>query len=308
MQPNPALRRLGYSPDDRLVIIHTDDIGMCHSSILAFSDLHAFGLISSGAVMVPCPWFLQAAQYAREHPDADLGVHLTLTSEWPTYRWGPISTRELESGLIDEEGYFQRFTWPAMQHGKPAFVQREIEAQVERAVAAGMQPTHADTHMGVLGSEKFMAGYVKMALRKRLPLMLFRLDEAGWRAAGLNEHAAAQAAGLVQMLDAECVPMLDAIRGLPLDQPDNRLDQAKAVFSSLQPGITHFIIHPSVDTPELRAITPDWPSRMADYQTFLSAELKTYLRDIGMQVIGYREIQQIMPEPALANSIIELLP
>ena len=106
MNANPVLKKLGLSDTDRVAIIHTDDIGMCQASVDAFADLNQAGIISSGAVMVPCPWFLHAAEYARQHPQADLGIHLTLTSEWKTYRWGPISTRDPASGMIDEEGFF----------------------------------------------------------------------------------------------------------------------------------------------------------------------------------------------------------
>ena len=93
MQPNPVLKKLGFSPGDRVVIIHTDDIGLCQATVDAFADLFDFGLISSGAMMVPCPWFFEAAAFARTHPAADLGVHLTLTCEYERYRWGPLSTR-----------------------------------------------------------------------------------------------------------------------------------------------------------------------------------------------------------------------
>ena len=103
MNPNPILKKLGYADDDRLVIIHTDDIGMCQASVDAFADLWAFGGITSGAVMVPCPWFLEAAKFSRENPEADLGIHITLTSEWDTYRWRPISTADRATGLFDDE-------------------------------------------------------------------------------------------------------------------------------------------------------------------------------------------------------------
>lgn len=298
MQPNPVLRRLGFSDHDRLAIIHTDDIGMCHSSVLAFADLYAFGLISSGAVMVPCPWALKAAEFAREHPEVDLGVHLTLTSEWKTYRWGPISTREPASGLIDEEGYFYRTTRLAQEHGDPTAVECEITAQIERALAMGLKPTHADTHMGTVACTQFMGGYLKQAILYRLPPMIFRMDEAGWQANGLTPEAAVMAARMVAQMEEVGLPLLDHLVGLPLDKPDNRLELAKATFAALQPGITHFIIHPSVDTPELRAITPDWRSRVGDYETFMREDLRAYLRDIGVQVIGYRTLQTLMPDPA----------
>ncbi len=295
MEPNPVLRKLGFSDQERVVIIHTDDIGMCQASVDAFADLHAFGLISSGAVMVPCPWFLKAAEFAREHPEADLGVHLTLTSEWKTYRWGPISTRDPQSGLLDEEGYFHRRSPGVQEHADPAAVANEIQAQVLRAKQAGMVPTHVDTHMGSIAHLKFMQAYIQLALEHHLPPMIFRMDEAAWRATGLDAPTAQMAAQMVLQLESMGLPLLDHISGLDLGQPDNRLELAQKTLAELKPGITHFIIHPSKDTPELRAITPDWRARVADYQTFLSDDLRTFIRHQGIQVIGYQALQRLIP-------------
>jgi hypothetical protein len=105
---NPYLSRLGYGPEDRVVVLHADDIGMCHATLPAYVDLLEFGLISSAATMVTCPWFPQAAALCRAQPEADMGAHLTLTCEWDDYRWGPISTRDYASGLLDAEGYLHR--------------------------------------------------------------------------------------------------------------------------------------------------------------------------------------------------------
>jgi chitin disaccharide deacetylase len=297
MQPNPALRRLGFADNDRVAIIHTDDIGMCQASVSAFADLWDFGLISSGAVMVPCPWFLKAAEYACAHPHADLGVHITLTSEWKTYRWGPISTREPQSGMLDKEGYFYHDTPPAQEHGDPQCVTREIEAQVQRALAMGMQPTHMDTHMGTVACPKFMRGYVQTALKYRLPPMIFRMGQNEWMARGLDEGTANLAIMLSGYLESMGMPLLDHIHGLDLGNPDGGLEEAKVAFAALQPGITHFILHPSKDTPELREISPDWRARVANYQTFLSEDLRKYIQSIGVQVIGYRQLQDLMPAP-----------
>jgi chitin disaccharide deacetylase len=297
MQPNPALRRLGFEENDRVAIIHTDDIGMCLASLEAYADLWDFGLISSGAVMVPCPWFPKTAEYARAHPQADLGVHVTLTCEWDAYRWGPISTRDPRSGMIDEEGYFYHRTQAARDHGDPAYVQEEIEAQVQRALAAGMQPTHMDTHMGVVASPKFIRGFLQTALKYHLPPMIFRMDEASWMAAGLDQGTAALAMMLSQHMEALGLPLLDHISSLDLGRPDGCLDQAKAAFAALEPGITHFIIHPSKDLPELRVIAPDWRARVANYETFMLADLRKHIQSIGVKVIGYRHLQELMPAP-----------
>jgi predicted glycoside hydrolase/deacetylase ChbG (UPF0249 family) len=119
MNQNPLLKKLGYSDTDRLVIIHTDDIGMCQASVQAFKDLWTFGTISSGAVMVPCPWFPATAQMCRENPEMDMGVHATLNAEWESYRWGPVSTRDQLSGLMDADGYFHQWHEAVYQNAKP---------------------------------------------------------------------------------------------------------------------------------------------------------------------------------------------
>ncbi|MEO7908493.1 MAG: polysaccharide deacetylase family protein [Roseiflexaceae bacterium] len=296
MMPNPALRRLGFANDDRVAIIHADDIGMCQASVGAFAELAAFGLISSGAVMVPCGWFPAAAAGSRARPDDDLGIHLTLTCEWDAYRWGPISTCDPESGMIDDEGYFYRTTEQAQAHGHPDAVARELAAQVERALAAGMRPTHVDTHMGSVYSAAFLPLYLDVARRYRLAPMFFRDNEAGWRTRGANAEDATMMAQFSRQLEDAGVPLIDNIAMMPLDAPDDRIGQAKRMLAGLPPGLTHFIIHPSHDTPELRACSASWASRVADYQAFMSDELRAYVRDSGIQVIGYRALQELMPD------------
>lgn len=294
MQPNPLLRRLGFTEQDRVAIIHADDVGMCQASIQAFEELDAFGLVTCGAVMVPCPWFPQAADYARSHPQTDLGLHLTLTSEWPLYRWGPVSTRDPRSGLMDEEGFFPRRTEDFQAKANQRAAIGEMEAQLQRARQFGIRLSHIDTHMGTVIHPKYLQAYVSLAQKNRLPAMLLRMEESDLLKMGLNQLTAKLGARLIQQLEQSGFPMADAIVQLPLDQPDNRLEIAKNAFDTLKPGVTHFIIHPSVDTPELRAITPDWRGRVADYQTFLREDLREYVRQIGVQVIGYRAIQNIL--------------
>lgn len=297
MGPNPVLKKLGYSNDDRVVIIHTDDIGMCQASVSAFSELWEFGVISSGAVMVPCPWFLEIARTAREIPDVDLGVHVTLTSEWETYRWGPISTRDPDSGLIDSQLYFYRSSEEVWEHSEPESVQVEIKAQLEKALANGIQVTHADTHMGSVASQKIIPLYLQLVIQYGLPPMFMRLDKQGWMDMGLDETVAEFGVQMVAGLEEEGVPLLDRISGLDLDRAKNkseRVKYAQEVLSDLEPGITHFIIHPSMDTPELRAITPDWRCRVADYEAFKSDELRETIKNLGIQVIGYRQLKALM--------------
>jgi hypothetical protein len=245
--------------------------------------------------MMPCPWALEAVEFQRTHPQADLGIHVTLTSEWKNYRWGPLSTRDVKTGLMDEQGFFHRRSPGVQANADPAAVAVEIETQVQRALAAGMTPTHMDTHMGSVAHPKFMQTYINIALKYHLPPMVFRWGDEQWRQRGMDALSAAAASQYIKMLESNGLPLLDHMVGLPLDQPEDRIGQAKAAFKELKPGITHFIIHPSNDTPELRAITPDWICRAGDYQTFLLEELKSFIIQSGIQVIGYREIQKIMP-------------
>src|SRR5690349_9171744 len=139
---NPALQQLGFGPQDRVVIIHADDIGMCRATLPALADLLDVGLVSSAAVMVPCPWFPQVAAWCRAHPAVDMGVHLTVNSEWETYRWGPLSTRDLASGLLDDAGYFHAWPPATFAQADPSAVAAELRAQVARALQAGIRPTH----------------------------------------------------------------------------------------------------------------------------------------------------------------------
>ena len=293
--PNPVLKKLGLTDRDRAVILHADDIGMCQASVTAFDKLWRAGAVSSGALMVPCPWFPHAAAWCREHPDVDMGVHITLTSEWNSYRWGPISTRDAASGMLDDEGYFPRASAPVEQYGDPAAVAHEMQAQVERAIAAGVQPTHIDTHMGTVMHPKFLTRYLQLGMRLRVPPLMLRLSEENLRARGLSADVASDIARQLQALEGEGVPLLDHIGGMPLDMVTDHFEYAKRAIDELQAGVSHFLLHPSSDTPELRAIAPDWRARVENLTTFLRADLQDYLRQTGVHVIGYRALQALMP-------------
>lgn len=297
MQPNPVLRKLGFSNSDRLVIIHTDDIGMCQASVDAFAEMTEFGLISSGAVMMPCPWALAAAKYARLHPQVDLGVHLTLTSEWETYRWGPLSTRSHATGLLDEQGFFPHKSAQVQATAEPDAVEEELTLQISRAIAEGINPTHIDTHMGSVAHPKFIQIYIKLAIQFGLPLMLPRMSEEEWIAyGGIDPETAKLAVQVEQDLEDAGIPLLDGLSGLELVDASDRFGQAQAALTTLKPGITHFIIHPSKDTPELRQITTSWACRVADFETFSSDKTRQFIKDQGIQIIGYQALKDLMPK------------
>jgi len=300
--PNPILKKLGYSNSDRLVILHTDDIGMCQSSITAFERLWEFGTISSGATMVPCPWFPAVAEMCRKNPAIDMGVHATLNSEWEMMRWGPISTRDPETGLLDKDGYFHQWQPAVQQNARPEAVAVEINAQVERALAAGIDVTHVDSHMGTVMFPSFAQSYVQAAAGRLLPAMIPRLTARGFDILSMNSDELASVSTILQALEHQGLPMVDGLFAMPLDDPHNHINVAKKLLNDVPAGLSHFLFHPSTDTPELRAICPDWACRVANYEAFMSEELKDYIANLGIHVIGYRLLRDTMRSQAEGGS------
>ncbi len=295
MNTNPVLKKLGFSDTDRIAIIHTDDIGMCQATVTAYDELVQYGLISSAAVMAPCAWFPLAAQYCRDHADqVDMGVHLTLNAEYEYYRWGPLSTRDPQTGLMDADGYLHSLSEPTQQHADQAAVHRELETQVEMVLRSGIQATHVDTHMGTVAHPKFMGSYLQMGMQYRLPMMMLRFNASQWMQMGLDAEGAAAAEQMVSMLEEQGIPLLDNISMMPLDTPENRLQRTMKALDDLPAGITHFIIHPAADGAEIRGIAPDWACRVADHQTWKMDELRAHIKNCGIHVIGYRQLKELM--------------
>jgi hypothetical protein len=281
---NPALRELGFAPQDRVVVVHADDVGMCGATVDAFFELADVGLVSSGAAMVPCPSFAEVAARCRGRVDLDVGVHLTLTSEWDGYRWGPICSRDPASGLLDEEGYFHRNQeeWNIVDR---TAARREMDAQVDGALAAAIDVTHVDTHMCSVLHASLADDYVKVGLAHRTPVLLAR--DVGW-VARLSEPriAAWEDAGL---------PVFDHVRCMPLKAPAaDALQLAKRTFDELPPGLSYLIVHPAADSPQLRAIAWDWRRRVADFETFRDPQLARHVRALGIEVVGWRLFRDLV--------------
>jgi chitin disaccharide deacetylase len=294
MHPNPILKKLGFSNNDRLVIIHTDDIGMCQASVQAFADLWEFGTISSGAVMMPCPWAPSAAEYCRNNPGVDMGVHATLNAEWDTYRWGPLSTRDQGSGLLDSEGFFHKKTLAVQENADAESVLVELMLQIQRALEWGIDVTHLDTHMGTVMHPQFAPAYIQAGFSNRVPVMVPRGDAAQFESMGVETNDAMGFADIVAMLEEQGIPLIDHISFMPLDRPENQVEQAKKLLSELPSGVTHFILHPAIDSPEIRAIADDWQGRLANYKAFMSHEVKDFINNSGLQLIGYRTLRELL--------------
>lgn len=289
MRFNPALRDLGFASDDRVVVVHADDVGMCEATVGAYFDLAADGLTSAGSVMVPCPSFPEVAAGVRDRDgDAgiDLGVHLTLTSEWDGYRWGPIATHDQRSGLLDDDGCFHRSPqrWTTVD---PDAARLEMGAQVDRASAAGIDVTHVDCHMFAMLHADLIEHYIEVGLARGLPVLLTRQPQ--WVDA-LSEAA-------LDGWEEQGLPVFDHLREMPHDQPTAQWpDITTSLFDALPAGLTYLVTHPAADTPELRAVAGDWGQRVADYRTFASAEVREHVRRTGVHVIGWRPLRDLLRE------------
>lgn len=294
---NPTLRALGFSPTDRVVVLHADDIGMCQATLPAYETLSGSGAISSAAVMVPCPWFNSVAEQCRARagdPLVDMGVHLTLTSEWKGYRWRPLTTSDPASGLLDHEGYFPSRALPVYQGADLAATRAELSAQVQRALAAGIDVTHVDSHMLTLFHPRLLPVYIDTARQFGLPPFLVQIPP-GWQSdMGHDAETVALSQRLIAEAAEEGLPIFDFFAVLSLDDPEHKPDELRALLSQLPAGLSIILFHPAVDTPELRALAPDWRCRVADHALFSGDLLPDLLAEAGVQVIGFRALRDAM--------------
>src|SRR5437762_13996751 len=154
--------RLGYPANARLLVIHADDLGMAHSVNRATFEALEKNWITSSSILVPCPWFPEVARFAAEHPDADLGIHLAVNSEWNDFRWRPVSSVDAVPSLLDKDGFLPLEETAVVATARPDQVERELRAQVDRAKAAGVNITHLDSHLGTLfRSEPLLNAYLR---------------------------------------------------------------------------------------------------------------------------------------------------
>jgi len=291
---NPALERLGFGSADRVVMFHADDVGMCHGANVAFLELSRRGLISCGSVMAPCPWFPEAADLARRHPDLDLGVHLTLTSEWQGYRWGPVSTAESSSGLLDEEGYFWRGIPEVRAHLNVKAAEAELRAQVERALAAGIDVTHLDAHMYSALIPELAASTIRLGLEYRLPVLMPRRIEANLVGLGLGDLDRSMPQALLGQLVLMGMPVADTLQGSLTVPNADRAATYRAMLAALRPGLTYITLHPNT-AGDIETIVPDnGHVRVEEYLLLQDADFKAFVAEQGFHIIGARRLRDLM--------------
>lgn len=267
--------RLGYRAEDRIVIINCDDLGSTHAANVGVYESLRDGLATSATLMVPCPWAREAASRYRGE---DVGVHLTLNAEHDLYRWGPITRAP---SLLDGDGGFPRTVADVWDHADLDEVRRELSAQVERAILWGFDVTHLDSHMGsVQLRAEFFDAYLDLAVDFGLPLRLS--GSVTETAIGFPFRTLAADEGVIfpdNFVHVRGVGSRRAIEG---------------AVSDLRPGVTEFYVRPAIDTPELRAASPDWTDRIDDHHLMcFDSTLRTSLQRAGAHLIGFRPLREL---------------
>jgi predicted glycoside hydrolase/deacetylase ChbG (UPF0249 family) len=235
---------------------------------------------SCGSVMVPCPWFAEIVD-ANAYLDLDLGVHLTLTSEWAHYRWRPISTTSRASGLIDLDGYFHRDIPSLLPKLVPAAAEMEMAAQIDRALASGLRPTHVDAHMGVALLPQLVETYVRLALENDLVPVLPRFY------GGSSQHTFA-----VAKVRAARIPVVDQFVGTRWTAEDPVEPAYLETIRNLPDGITHFALHATTPGPEILSIAPDHRARTREYEVLANGVIARGCAQNSVKLAGYRGLSQ----------------
>jgi predicted glycoside hydrolase/deacetylase ChbG (UPF0249 family) len=287
----PSLpERLGHEAGSTLLIVHADDLGASHSTNRAFIEAWQKGIVNSGSIMVPTPWFPEIADFARRHPEADLGLHLTLTAEWEHLKWGPVLPASEVPSLVDEQGFLPPDTPEAVAAARPEEVRAELRAQVERAKAFGIEPTHLDSHMGVLfANSELLQVLLDVGAEYGLPVMVpSRLLDQPW----LDE--------------VELGPNEIWLQSVSMASPEVPADGWQAfydgVIEGLEPGVHEIIIHLAFDDDEMRAVTIDHPDygsawRQRDFDVFTSPGTKSLLDERGVRGATWAQIHELMLDP-----------
>jgi chitin disaccharide deacetylase len=285
-QTKTVAERLGYPSDSKLLIVHADDLAVAHSVDTASFDALDKNAVTSASVMVPCPWLNEVAAYAKEHPNADLGLHLTLTSEWKIYRWGPVESKDKVPSLLDSSGYLWPETAPAAQNIKPEEAEREIRAQIERAIAAGIHPTHLDSHMGVLfATPELFAVFAKVAHDYKLPFLAVKVSDERNK--------------LLTLLTEKDIVLDSLVMAGRTVRPESWKEFYAQAMRDLKPGLSEMIVHLGHDDAELQAVTLDHPDygsawRQRDYEFVTSPDFKRLLDANHVILVKWKDLHKFL--------------
>lgn len=282
--------RLGWPSDKRVLVLHADDVGMCYEANASAQRALTRGDYRSAAAMVPCPWFGEMAAWCTEHPDHDVGLHLTLTSEWRHYRWAPVASPDRVKGLQDLLGYLHRDVAGVARSATADEVAAEIRAQLSRARKVGMRPSHIDTHMGTLYARPdYTRAYLKLAVDEQVPAMV--IDMTPRTAAKFRDQGYPIDDEMIRVLAGYPLPKLDDFHAVG---PGKTYEEKRQKFleqvRTLPPGLHEIIFHPSVETEGLKRITGSWQQRVWEDRLLADPEVRTFWKDQGVVITDWKDI------------------
>lgn len=325
-QEQTYAEKLGWGKNDKVIILHVDDAGMSYDSNMGAIQAIEKGVANSVSIMMPCPWAPSFVRYVQEHPYIDAGLHLTLTAEWKDYRWVPLTGQEVVPGLIDEEGAFWHSVEQVVEHASPDEVEKEIRAQVERALRMGYHPTHLDSHMGTLfATPEFLERYIKVGADYNIPVMLpggnNTLLKQGYREQSIRQLKAAgkykegmeipipeavhQAKAVGEMVWNAGLPVLDDLHMISGDWKladgvekteenikDLKVQKFMEAFDDMQPGVAMFIVHCTDITEVFPHISGSGLSRIGDMLAMMDPRLKEYIEKNNIKMTTWRELKE----------------
>lgn len=279
------VERLGFAPDARVLIVNGDDFGMNHATNEGTLKALKNGALTSSTIMVCCPWFEEAADMARKNPKANLGVHTTLTSEWGRYKWGPVLGRSAVPSLCTDKGYFHGEVFDIYATSSLDEAEKEVRAQIDKMLAAGIDVTHIDSHMGAMQYDAvYHERYIRIADSYDLPCRLPGRDIL----LALGQEHLLDLAKELNVLGPEVLYMGD---------PDS-IEGTEAWFkdriSNIEKGkVSEMYIHCAVDAPEMHATTGSTQRRVADTEFFSDPATLIWIREQGIELISYRELREL---------------
>jgi chitin disaccharide deacetylase len=297
--PPTYAERLGWPKGARVVMFHSDDLGMHHDSVVGTIEAIKQGVVTSASAMMPCSWIPMWRDWLLDNPQFDNGLHLTLTSEWKHYRWGPVAGRDQVPSLVDSDGYLWHNVMQVVRNASPDDIEKEIRAQIQKARQMGMPITHLDSHMGTLfASPQFLERYVKVGIEEKIPVMIMGGHMTHLRT---EQRAGAQAELLALMVRAMAQRVWNA--GLPvLDDLQTDLtgrgafEQKKAELigrlKNLQPGVTMIIVHCTRPSEVFARVSGSGPNRLSDTQVMTDPEIRQIIEAEGIILTTWRELKQ----------------
>ncbi len=301
------IQKLNLNNNTKLLVVHLDDVGMCHGANKAFIDLCGIGFINCGSLMPPCPWSSEILEICKSRKDLDIGIHLTLTSEYNFYKWRPISGPNTNTGLVDSNGFFWSTVPEVEKNASKDSVEKELRLQIELVLKSGINISHMDCHMATALAPKFQDIYLKLSKEYKIP-GIFPRDYSAFNLSaqaneiknkGLNKTVDVQQNIHQQKVENlelnENIVVFDHFAMSPFAKKDENAKLIKDIMSNLNPGLTYLALHPNAPG-EIEIIDPEqWHIRTEEYSLFKDKEFLNWTKSIeNLHCISMREIKSLI--------------